>query len=182
MRPLGYLAGAIRDHHPEDLEWRERFVDRLIDRCDLINPLAGKTFNEETGLWTICGIPTTKHLIVAADFAAVDRADFIVFNFLALADGYPMIGSLTEWGRSTNRSILRFGIIPPKYLGHGNLRTFQCLHPFLDEPMAAAFDTPNACLDFLEDYLGVLSGRDARYRGVIHLMSERFGDAAERTV
>ena len=42
-----YLAGAIRDDHPEDIEWRETFIKALKDTVILLSPLAGKMFDAE---------------------------------------------------------------------------------------------------------------------------------------
>lgn len=162
-----YLAGAIRDGHPEDFQWREDFIFALRDHpVQILNPLGGKTHHKDTGLWTVSGIPSSAHFIVDHDFWAVDVSDIIVFNFLALADKYPNIGTLTEWGRSTARPILRYSIWPARFTGHENERMFG-RHPFVDEMSAAVFPDSDSCLDFLRQHILVLAGDNPSFRGAV---------------
>lgn len=163
-----YLAGAIRDGHPEDIQWREDFINGLQDHpVQILNPLGGKSFDKSTGLWSVSGIPSSAEFIVDHDFWAVDISDIIVFNFLALGDRYPNIGTLTEWGRSTKRAILRYSILPERYSGHENNKMFG-LHPFIARRSAAIFHSTDACLDFLRQHISVLTGLDSRFRGGVY--------------
>ena len=162
--PVIYLAGSIRDGYPRDEEWREEFILALRDYACILNPLGGKSFDEATGKWYVSGIETSANFIVDHDFWAVDISDIIVFNFLALADRYPNIGTLTEWGRSTGRSVIRYSILPERYSGHENSRMFG-LHPFIAKCSAAIFHSTDDCLDFLRQHVMVLSGADPSFKG-----------------
>jgi len=157
-----YLAGAIRDGRTDDIAWREQFISALSDQIDFLNPLAGKHYDETTKLWTMNGQPSTAKNIVLHDFWCVDRADLIVFNLLALAEGYPNIGSLVEYGRATARGCLIYSIIQPQYKGHGNLAMYA-LHPFIEQPSSLVFSSPEECLAFLSQKVRMLTGSDAHY-------------------
>ena len=166
MTPTIYLAGAIRDGVHEDIEWREQMIEALSDQATILNPLGGKTYNSTTREWDMSGIVPDGGVIVPHDFWCVQRADIVVFNFLSLADGYPTIGTLVEFGHATARAprVLLYGIVPPQYSGHGNSALFR-LHPFLAQNCAAVFPTVEACMRFLFLHLQVLSGRASRFGG-----------------
>lgn len=167
MKPLVYLAGAIRDGRKEDIEWREEVIFRCEGLATFINPLGGKVYHSESKRWTLHDhLPSSARFIVSQDFWAVDHVDIIVFNFLALSEGYPNIGTLVEFGRSTSRPILRYGIISPRYTGHENGAMYH-LHPFIEENLTARFDCVAECVAFLEDHLSVLSGDTPSFRGVV---------------
>ena len=167
MKPTIYLAGSIRDGNSEDIAWRERAVKKLSDYATVLNPLAGKTFNEVTGAWQLYGntVPDSKY-IVHADFWCVDRSDIILFDFRSLADGYPSLGTMTEFGRSTARSILRLAIIPEDYKGHENTRHFKGLHPFLEQNVAKVFQGANAAIEFTRNYCAAVT-RAPQFGGII---------------
>jgi len=161
-----YLAGSIRDDFVKDIEWREHMIKQLKECDDVIwsNPLAGKSFNRQTKEWKICGRIPDGQFIVNHDFWHVDHADICIFNFNALADGYPNIGSLIEFGRATAQNKLIYSIVPVKYTGHTNIKLFG-LHPFIDKNSAIVFDDVDSCVDFLAQYLPVLSGRYPAFAG-----------------
>lgn len=155
--PTLYLAGAIRDGVEDDIRWRERVLDACQDLAVFLNPLAGKHFNAETRTWSVSGIPSTARLIVKHDFWCVDRADIVVFNFRALSQKYPNIGTLVEFGRATSRGTILYAIVDPDYSGHENPTMFR-LHPFIEENCAAIFDTVEQCVNYLRRELPCLSG------------------------
>lgn len=165
-KPIIYLAGAIRDHRDEDWEWRERVIEKLSEVADFINPLGGKTFNKTTKTWLMSGQLTTSKGIVTHDFWAVDHVDIVIFNFKALSEKYPNIGTLVEFGRSTARPVLIYSIIEADYKGHDNQAMFK-LHPFLAESSAMVFTTVDECIAYLSEHLKVLSGADPHFKGVI---------------
>jgi len=149
-KPTVYLAGAIRDGVKEDIEWRQRAATRLYDVARILNPLAGKEHHEDTGAWTIYGDHTSDaRWIVSADYYAVDHADIIIFDFRALADKYPNIGTLSEWGRSTARSVVRISVVKSDYEGHENKRHYPGLHPFIAEHSAKVFSDIDEAIDFV---------------------------------
>jgi hypothetical protein len=162
-----YLAGAIRNDHPEDIEWRERMITMLnhSNHYSFINPLGGKTYDAKTGLWTMAGgfYPTAKG-IKEHDFYGVDHANIIVFNFLSLAEGYPSIGTLTEFGRSTARPCLRYSIVQDGYCGHSNAGMYK-VHPFLAENSAYIFPSVDECIKFMQHELPVLDGSKPHFFG-----------------
>ena len=160
-----YLAGAIRDGNLDDVIWRERMIDELGKQADFLNPLGGKEYDPSTKKWTASGVPPISRFIVKHDFWCVDNSDIIIFNFRALSEKYPNIGTLVEFGRATGTGCLIYSIIDPAYQGHDNLGMFK-LHPFLEENSAAVFATVDDCIKFLSSHLEVLSGRDSHMRGV----------------
>jgi nucleoside 2-deoxyribosyltransferase len=162
-KPLIYLAGAIRDQRTDDISWREQFIAALKEYAILLNPLGGKSYDPETNKWTMNGIESSSRTIVQQDFWCVDRADIVVFNFLALAEGYPNIGTLVEFGRATARGALIYSIIAPTYRGHANSGMYS-LHPFLAEPSCVVFRSPEDCLAFLSQHIKMLSGVDPHYK------------------
>lgn len=167
MKPSVYLAGSIRDNIPEDIAWRERAIKRLGDYATVLNPLAGKTFNETTGAWQLYGFtsPDSKY-IVHADFWCVDRADIILFDFRSLAEGYPSLGTMTEFGRSTVRSILRLAIIPEDFKGHENTRHFKGLHPFLEQNVAKVFQGTDDAIEFTRAFC-IATTYDPKFGGIV---------------
>jgi nucleoside 2-deoxyribosyltransferase len=159
-----YLAGAIRDGVKNDILWREQMILGLQDEpVSIINPIGGKTYNEGTGKWLVSGVESTAQFIVDHDFWAVDRSDIVVFNFQGLAEDYPNIGTLIEFGRSTGTKALRYSIIPSYYVGHDNQRHFKGLHPFIAKNSAVVFETADECLDFLRRHVQVLTGMNPHY-------------------
>lgn len=164
-KPVIYLAGAIRDNKDEDIAWREQAIGRLYDVAQILNPLAGKSFDPDTGKWLLFGNenPDARY-IVQADFWCVDRADIILFNFASLADKYPSLGTLTEFGRSTARPILRLAIVGSEYQGHENTKHFPGLHPFLAENCAKVFGSPAEAIAFTRNYCLAVT-QSPRFRG-----------------
>lgn len=165
-KPTIYLAGAIRDSHPEDIEWREEMIMKLKDRATFLNPLGGKTFNKTTKDWRASGVVPGGRFIVKHDFWAVDVSNIVVFNFIALADRYPNLGTLIEFGRSTGTGALIYSIVPTTYTGHDNAKLFH-LHPFIEENSAVVFPNVQECIDFLSEHLLVLSGVNPHFSGVL---------------
>ncbi len=172
MKPVVYLAGAIRNSHvEEDSEWREWAIQAFGDRAVILNPLAGKEFYPKNRDWTLHGRRVSSRCIVGHDFYAVDSANLIIFNFMALAGGYPMIGTLTEWGRSTARHVLRYTILPEKYTGHDKIGLYG-LHPFLHEPSDMIFESIGECLVFASAHLDVIAGTSPNFGGIIRYKEE----------
>lgn len=166
-QPTLYLAGSIRDGVPEDIAWREELITALNGLAIILNPLAGKQYDATSRLWTIHGIPSTGRLIVKQDLWCVDHADMGIFNFLSLAQGYPTIGTLCEFGRMTKTGALMYAIVPQDYVGHENTATFAGLHPFLTENCVTVFPSVAACASFVRGQLVALSGANAHFQGVI---------------
>jgi len=162
-KPTIYLAGAIRDAHPEDIAWRERAIVMFQNYATVLNPLGGKS-KDKNGKWTMSGIPSTAKTIVKQDFWCVDRADIIVCNLKPLASGYPSIGTLTEFGRATGTGALIFLCVEDKYKGHDNNSMYK-LHPFLEENATVVFTEVDAMLRFVAVHLRMLSGADPSYKG-----------------
>lgn len=167
--PTIYLAGAIRNDRHEDIMWREAAIDALQHDAVIINPLAGKIFHTSDGTWRVYN---NKHepdqdFIVSKDFWAVDHSDVIIFNFLSFAEDYQSIGTMTEFGRSTSRSVIRYLIIPQYYTGHQNGRQFK-LHPFLAKNATKVFHSVKACLQFVSEDLRAMSGERSRFGGYIN--------------
>lgn len=165
--PTIYLAGAIRNHRDDDIEWREEVMDQLLGMATFLNPLAGKVFDPKTEEWTIYnGTPSAARYIVKKDFWCVDRADIVIFNLNCLVEGYPTIGTLCEFGRSTGTGALIYTIIDPNYTGHEHGASYK-LHPFIEENSAMVFQDVASCVNFLEGELRVSSGLDPHYWGVL---------------
>jgi nucleoside 2-deoxyribosyltransferase len=163
-----YLAGAIRDDHPEDIEWRESAITALAEADTLIlNPLGGKTYNTKTKKWLCHGEPAGAISIVKHDFWCVDRADAVIFNLLSLADGYPTIGSLVEFGRATARGLLIYSIVPTGFTGHENGSMFAGLHPFIEQNSAKLFTSVTDCIEFARLHFPVMAGYAPRFVGKV---------------
>lgn len=157
-----YLAGAIRDGKAEDIEWREEVAQKLFPYVEsgllrILSPLGGKVYNEQERVWTISGVRSNAHLIVSQDFWCVDRADICVFNFLPLTTDYKSIGTLSEWGRSTARSCLRFVIWPSDFTGHEN-QMYKQVHPFIANNATQVFASVEECASFLLKHVPVVAG------------------------
>lgn len=173
--PVVYLAGAIRDNHPEDITWRRDMIDRVGARAIWLNPLGGKFYNpnppEGAPNWTLHQmVPSMSNVIFKQDMWCVARADIVIFNFAALKDGYPNIGTLVEFGcavsPSWDKPKLIYSIIDPEYKGHENKVMFH-LHPFLEVPSSIIFPTVEHCMEFCVRHFPVLSGINPHYRGEI---------------
>lgn len=162
-----YLAGSIRDGNEEDIGWRELFCEAFADapHVRILNPLAGKSFNAKEKTWIMSGIAPTGKAIVHLDFWAIDNADIVVFNMLSLAEGYPSLGSLIEYGRATARRALIFTVVPKQYKGHSH--SIYKLHPFVAETSAHVFHNVSDCLSFLLRHVPVLAGENPWYKGTV---------------
>lgn len=157
MKPIIYLAGAIRDDHPEDILWRERFIGLLRNEATLLNPLGGKWQNKQ-GVWLMSGRVASAPRIVAQDFYCVRHADIVIANFSSMADGYPSIGTVMEVGAATILNKLIYAILRPgTILGVENQKNFK-LHPFITENCADVFDTEDEAAEFLQKHIRVLNG------------------------
>jgi hypothetical protein len=142
-----YLAGSIRDGVPEDFLWRERAIAKIPSaNTTIFSPLAGKSYDPETKKWWLYGdnVPTSRY-IVHADYWCVDRADMLLVDLRSLADGYPSIGTVAEWGRSTARSILRLVTVAPNQKG---ANAMFGLHPFIAEHAAQVFTDVDQMIAF----------------------------------
>ena len=159
-----YLAGAIRDGVEYDIKWREQVIAALQNKIEILNPLAGKRFDPVAKKWTMNGIDPIGRVIVKHDFWCVDNSDIVLFNFEALKDGYPNIGTLVEFGRATSTGALIYSVIDPNYTGHSNLGMFK-LHPFIQENSAATFDSMSEAISFLDEHIDVLDGVNPSYSG-----------------
>ena len=174
-KPTIYLAGAIRDGVADDIAWREETITALGKIANIINPMGGKSFDEATGLWHVSGVPSGARLIVKHDFWAVDRADIVIFNFTALTQKYPNIGTLVEFGRATATGALIYSIIDDKYEGHDNKGMKYGLHPFLAETSACVFQTVSDCINFCVRHIPVLTGETPRYGKHKHVVRPFIG-------
>lgn len=169
MRPRIYLAGAIRDENMADIEWRERVIDAISpDKgkklADVFNPIGGKTYSREGKIWSLCGIRPVASVIVPHDFYHVDHADIVLFNFRALSEKYPNIGTLVEFGRATKSKGLIYSIVDPAFSGHDSPTLFK-LHPFIEHNSSVIFPDVHSAIEFLRQYLPVLSGESPRFGG-----------------
>lgn len=158
-----YLAGAIRDGRSDDVNWREQMSNALFPLMQnnilrIISPLGGKVYSEKDRMWTISGIQSSAHLIVSQDFWSVDRCDIGVFNMLSIAEKYPTIGTLMEYGRSTARSMLRYVIWPKGETGHTHSDRMYQVHPFIVNNATHVFESVEDCIVFLMQHIPVLAG------------------------
>lgn len=172
MKPKIYLAGAIRDDHPEDIQWREQAIDALEDQALFLNPLASKTYDNETKTWTMSGIVPKASVIVPHDFWMVEHSDIIIFNLTALTQGYPNIGTLVEFGHATalHPRPLIYSVIDKDHVSNPNAtlvnhtqKMFGGLHPFLAENSAVVFNSMEEVIDFLRQHLGAVSGTQPHF-------------------
>lgn len=163
-----YLAGAIRDGVVEDVDWRERIIREVrVPGVRYLNPMGGKTFYSKSKVWRYSGgVVAGAPIIVKHDFWCVNRADAVIFNFRALSQKYPNIGTLVEFGAAANRypHCLVYSIIDPDYTGHENPALYK-LHPFLSENSAVVFPTIDECIAFLKGHLPVLVGAAPSFGG-----------------
>ena len=165
--PTIYLAGAIRDNRLDDIQWREDIIRELAGFAVFLNPLAGKIFDQITGKWTVYNESTSQsRYIVKKDFWCVDHADILIINLNCLVEGYPTIGSLIEFGRTTRSSTLIYSIIDPNYKGHGHKGMYG-LHPFILENSAMVFQDVASCVSFMRGELKATSGLDPHYAGAM---------------
>ena len=162
-RPTIYLAGSIRDHHDEDVQWRESAITRFSPYATVLNPLGGKKYTPGEG-WTLADEQLTGQQVVAQDLWCIRRASIVVGNLLSLADNYPSIGTLMELGFATAHHCLIFIMVPKAYTGHGTPGVFK-LHPFLEYNSSRQFSSVTDCLHHVETILPILGGTDAHYGG-----------------
>ena len=154
-----YLAGAIRDGRPEDIAWREKVIDALKGLpIRILNPLGGKVY--ENGQWTVSGVESSAQFIFEHDKWCVEQSDVVLFNFRALSEKYPNIGTLVEFGMAVGLPGKRliYSVVDPAYTGHENERMYK-LHPFLAQPSSNVFNTMDEAIEFLKKHMKVLSGR-----------------------
>lgn len=154
--PKIYLAGSIRDGVAEDFAWRERAIKALGRvRCTVFSPLAGKSYDPEKKMWYLYEkhFPSAKY-IVDADFWCVDHSDLMLVDFRSLADGYPSIGTVGEWGRSTARSILRLATVAPNQKG---ANAIFGLHPFIEQFAAKVFTDVDEMIDFAVKHIDAIT-------------------------
>jgi nucleoside 2-deoxyribosyltransferase len=144
-----YLAGAIRNGIPADIEWREQACKRLKLNYDVLSPIAGKQYANDK--WTLLGGAWTGRQIVKQDFAMIDSCDIFLANLEALNDSYPCIGTLVELGRAIafNKLIYVIGATP--------IAGFD-VHPFIAENAAVIFPSVSDALWYLERYVYCLNG------------------------
>jgi len=159
QKPTIYLAGSIRNGVARDIEWRRKAIIWLGGVATVLNPLAGKIYHPESETWTLFGTPPSGRAIVSYDFWSVDRADVFIFDLRSLAEGYPSLGSLIEFGRATTRQALIFSVLPEGYCGHGN-GSMYALHPFIAENSARVFTDMDECIRFVSHQLRALGGQE----------------------
>lgn len=166
-KPVVYLAGSIRDDVADDIIWREMAVEAFRPYAVVLNPLAGKLYEPSTHKWTRHGVEFTgepfARSIVKQDFWCVDKADILVCNFMSLAENYPTIGTLVEFGRATARGCLIYTIVSDAYTGHSKPATHTALHPFLGQNSAVIFHDVRECITFVTNELKVFSGAAPDY-------------------
>jgi nucleoside 2-deoxyribosyltransferase len=171
-----YLAGAIRDDHPEDVAWREQVIAALYAHpVRIMSPLGGKTKDAE-GNWTVSGVPSDADFITNHDQFYVQEADIVLFNFRALSQGYPNIGTLVEFGWATapsTRKKLIYAVVDPDYTGHGNTKMYR-LHPFLSKYIAKQFETVDQAVTFLRKHAFVMAGTKPQFIPPITERTEQY--------
>lgn len=165
-KPMVYLAGSIRDGVARDISWREEALKAFRPYATVLNPLAGKHYDPDTKKWTRFGIVFDPRAfarsIVKQDFWCVDNADVLVCNFTSMAEGYPSIGTLVEFGRATARGCLIYTIAKKEFTGHQN-KMLKMLHPFLEQNSVVIFHEVQECINFVADELRAFSGADPEY-------------------
>jgi hypothetical protein len=160
-----YLAGSIRDGVAEDFAWRERAIKAIpLSNATILSPLAGKSYNPVAKTWHIYDrhLPDAKY-IVQADYWCVDRCDLMLVDLRALADGYPCIGTISEWGRSTARNIMRLVTVSPNQKG---ANAIFGLHPFIAESAAKVFTDVDLMIDFAATHVRAVT-EDPRAIGIM---------------
>ena len=164
--PIIYLAGAIRDGNKNDIQWREDIINRCNNKAVFLNPVGGKTYDNNAKTWSLHSVEPKAKVIVDHDFWCVDRADIVIFNFTALSEGYPNIGTLVEFGRASSFPSLKYSIIDANYAGHQNQSMYK-LHPFLEINSSIIFNSIQSLLEFLPQNLDNLSGANSHFGGYI---------------
>jgi hypothetical protein len=161
-----YLAGAIRDGVDADINWREGIVSALGDKALFLNPLGGKTYHPDSptgdwiGRWRMANnVVPVGSVIVPHDFWCVRQADVVLANFESMAEGYPSIGTLVEWGYACALGKLRYAIAPEG--------SAAATHPFIVENATVVFPNVPVAIAFLRRHLDVLSGADPHFDGVV---------------
>lgn len=165
MKPIIYLAGAIRDDNVEDIVWRERMVDTLSASCVVLNPLGAKHYHKNTKTWTLAGRLSAAPTIFKHDLAHIKRCDILVANLNGLGElsasgkPYANIGTLMELGAAAVLHKLIYLIPSPNAYGSANSMFY--LHPFLEQATAITFPGVDDVISFLLRYAHVWSGHDA---------------------
>lgn len=160
-----YLAGSIRDGVAEDFAWRERAIKAIpLANATILSPLAGKSYNPADKTWHLYDrhLPDARY-IVQADFWCVDRADLMLVDFRSLAEGYPSIGTVSEWGRSTARPCMRLATVSPNQKG---ANAIFGLHPFIAEFAAKVFTDVDEMIDFAATHVRAVT-EDPRSIGIM---------------
>jgi len=160
--PTIYLAGAIRDDHPEDIEWRESFISSLDKMACILNPLGNKSYHSPTKQWRVADITTTSQHIVMQDLWCVDRADIVIANLLPMVEGYASIGTMMELGRASSQKAIIYAVLDDQYDSSPNPGVFK-VHPFLEQIIAQSFPTLDEMLRFLVRHIPMLSGESPRF-------------------
>ena len=161
-----YLAGAIRAGRFEDIAWRSRVIIALGgEPVEVLSPLAGKSYDEETKQWRVHGTiaPSAKY-IVKHDLWMVNRADVVVVNLTALAEGYPSIGTLVELGAAAALGKLIYVVVDAEYTGHQNQAMYR-LHPFIEQVASEVFTSVEALIAYLRPQVSVLLGDTPMFVG-----------------
>ncbi len=150
MIPKIYLAGAIRDNRPEDIEWRQ-YARRSLEFFKtpegpvvrgyvILDPLEGKTYDDEHGWLIHATTKATGDIFVHRDLAMIRSADVMLANLSALQDGYPCVGTLMELGIAMERRLLTVVV--------GSYAT--CNHPFIASMAYRRVATVDAAIDWLK--------------------------------
>jgi nucleoside 2-deoxyribosyltransferase len=160
-----YLAGAIRDGKEWDWRWRKNaalLLEQSVEGIVVLSPMAGKRYFPMTKSWDCCRIPPSAQMIVKQDFAMIDRADIILANFDAMADGYGCVGTLVELGYAVAKGKLIYSVWP-RNLQAAN--AIYNIHPLVEENSAYVFPTVEEAVEYLRSYLNVTTGADNHFRG-----------------
>lgn len=158
--PVIYLAGSIRDDHPEDIAWRERFITLLAQDAVLLNPLGGKQ-RDANGVWCMSDRVASAPRIVAQDMWCVRQADLVIANFSSFADNYPSIGTVMEVGAAAALNKMIYAIVKPGTGETANPKNFR-LHPFISELCADVFESEDIAAAFMVKHIAILNGREPR--------------------
>lgn len=149
MREVIYLAGAIRNGVPEDIEWRNAFRAAMGGRHDFLNPCDGKKWHrgdqDEGGKllsrWSQYGEPCINKDVFAQDVHNIKRCTVVVANMLAFDTGYPMVGTFMELGMAHMDGKLIYVITE-------NPRLVE--HPFVEGVAARVFPNVERCGEYLK--------------------------------
>lgn len=164
-----YLAGPIRANVKYDWMWRQMVIANTREWQEsqdlrILNPMAGNFHDTEQNVVYTSGVPITDGHINQQDLWCLQHSDIVLFNFSGLADGYPCIGSLVEWGRAIDQAILRYVIWPKEFTSSESMGVGK-IHPFIEQNATEIFPETKHAITFLQRHLPVLLGTHPDYEG-----------------